>query len=776
MKIVNQSIPKIDGIGILTGKPAYTDDIASEHSLVIKLYKSPHAFARIKNINTDKAKALFGVEAIYTYKDVPQNPFTRAGQAYPESSPYDKYILDEYVRFVGDPVALVVAINEDIAKEAMELIEVEYQVLEPVLDYETAIGHKSIIHNKDRVEVKVDVGSDFDNNINGKVDIAKGDVDKALEESEVVIKRRYRTQANNQTPLETFRSAASIDQNGRLVIVSSTQVPFHVKRIVARALGISSSKVRVIKPRIGGGFGAKQTIHCEIYVAFVTWMTKKPSKLIYTRRENFESGSPRHKMRMDVTIGSDKEGNIKAIDIEGLSDSGAHGEHGPSVFLQVGMKSLDLYNRTEAVRFTGDVVYTNTPASGAFRGYGATQGIYAVESVINELAVELGMDPILLREKNMVKEGEEIENFNFNGVINNGPKEIMESCALDKCVERGRELIDWDNKYPKRENGDKVRGVGMAIGRQGSGIAGVDMAKATINLCDDGTFTLLVGATDIGTGSDTILSQICAESLNIPFENIIIVSSDTDTTPYDGGAYASSTTYVTGNAVKKAADEMRELIISEGAIYFNTDSEKIDFDGEYIIYKGYDKKISLGDFANELIYSQKQLTTSSSYLAHKSPPPYMGGFAEVEVDMETGFIEVIDFVSVLDVGTMINPTLAKTQVEGGTLQGIGMALFEEVQVGPTGRLRTGDLKYYNIPKRTDVKKITVDFVESYEPTGPYGAKSIGEVVTNTASPAIQDAVYNATGVRIRDLPITPEKLLKALKEKALEEINEKELV
>lgn len=775
MKTVNKSIPKVDGIGLITGKPVYTEDLTPKHPLVIKLYRSPYAFARIKNINVEKARALPGVECVYTYKDVPQIPFTRAGQAYPEQSPYDKYILDEYVRFVGDPVAIVAAVNEDIAKEARDLIEVDFEVLEAVLNYEEAKDHKSVIHNKDRIEEKVDIGSEFERNINSKVDIAKGDMEKALEESEVIIENTYRTKANHQSMLETFRSSAYIDQNERLIVISSTQVPFHAKRILARALGIPSNKIRVIKPRIGGGFGAKQSVHSEIFSALVTWKTGKPSKMVYTRKEAFEIGSPRHPMRFNVKIGSDKEGNIKAIDMKGISDTGAHGEHGYSVFLQAGMKSLDLYNKVDAVSFKGDVVYTNNASSGAFRGYGATQGIYAVESAINELAVELGMDPIELRQKNMVCQGEEMKNFNFNGTVNNGPKEIMESCGLDKCVSRGKELLKWEEKYPKVENGHKVRGVGMAIGRQGSGIAGVDMAKATINLCDDGTITLLVGATDIGTGSDTILMQICAETLGLAYEKITIVSSDTDATPFDGGAYASSTTYVTGNAVKKAAKEMKKQILIEGSRYFDTDIDKVEFDGENIVLRGYDRKIALSDLANELIYSQKQLTTSSSYLAHKSPPPYMAGFAEVEVDMETGYIDVVEHVSVLDVGTIVNPKLAQTQVEGGTLQGIGMALYEDVLISPRGRLKTGNLMDYNIPKRTDVKKITVEFVDSYEPTGPFGAKSIGEVVTNTSSPAIQDAVYNATGVRIRDLPITPEKLLKAIKEKKeKEKLEEKE--
>jgi len=766
MKVVNQSIPKVDGLGLVMGKPTYTEDIIPKNALVVKVLRSPYAFARIKSIDASEALKLPGVECAFTYKDVPKVPFTRAGQAYPEPSMYDKFILDEYVRHIGDDVAIVATVDEVSAEKALKLIKVEYEVFEPVLDFEKAEGHKSVIHSGDKIECKVDVGLEADKNIAAKVDIAMGDVDKVLDDCEVVIRRRYYTQATHQTMLESFRSAAYIDERGRLVIIDSTQIPFHVRRFLARAFQIPANKIRVIKPRIGGGFGAKQTANSEFYTALVTLKTGKPSRIIYSTEEVFEAGSPRHAMRFDVTIGADRNGKIRAIDLEGLSDTGAYGEHAYSVFLQAGMKSLNLYNKVEAARFKGKVVYTNHTPSGAFRGYGATQGIYAVESAVNELAHELNISPIDIRKMNMIRQGEAAIKFNFNGIKSTAPTEIVESCALDYCIDRGKELIGWDEKYPRKViDKNRVRGIGMAIGRQGSGIANVDMGSATINLCDDGSFTLLVGATDLGTGSDTILSQICAEGLGVSFDKINIVSSDTDITPFDGGAYASSTTYVTGNAVKKAAEKMRRLIEEEGARNLGTDVDKVEFDGEFIRVKGYDKAISLEELATKLMYSQKQLVASDSYVCHKSPPPYMAGFAEVEVDLETGKVDVINFAAVLDVGTVVNPNLARTQAEGGIVQGIGMALFEDVKIDSRGKMITNNLMNYKIPTRKDIGNIIVEFAESYEPTGPFGAKSIGEVVVNTCSPAIQDAIYNAAGIRVRDLPMTPEKILRELKSK-----------
>ncbi len=762
---VGLSPNKVDGKGLVTGKPLYTDDLAPDKFLLIKILRSPHAFAKIKSINTEKAEKLPGVEAVFTYENVPKNLYTRAGQSFPEPSVYDKYILDEYVRYIGDEVAIVAAETEEIAIKALKLIKVEYEVYEPVLDMMKAETSKSQIHFRDRVLLNMDKGFEPEKNIAAIYNFNVGDVDKALESCDVIVKERYKTQAQAHTMMETYRAFSYIDQYGMIIIVSSTQIPFHVRRDVALALGIPSSKIRVIKPRIGGGFGGKQTVQVEFYTALVTFKTGKPSKIIYDRSETFQSTTSRHAMTIDVTIGSDLEGNIKAIDMNVISDTGAYGEHASTVLGAAGYKTLPLYNRVEASRFTGKAVYTNHVPGGAFRGYGVTQGTFALESSINELAAKLNMNPVLIREKNMIKKGETSEIFNIT-TVGAGKEPIpMDSCELEFCVKRGKELIDWENNYPrKRISPNKVRGVGMAIAMQGSGIPGIDTASAIIKLNDGGTFTLLTGAADIGTGADTILKQIAAEGLGVSNDIVTVFSGDTLLTPFDVGAYASGTTYFSGNAVKLAALDLRHKILVEAAKMLKIDINEVIFDGINISSIDGKKTISLLDFSNKLIYKRPhvQLLGTGSFATTDVAPPFASGFAEVEVDLETGKVDLLNFVEVIDCGTVINPKLARIQAEGGMVQGIGLALFEEVKETKKGKMISNSMMQYKIPSRMDINNLVVDFASSYDKTGPYGAKSIGELVTNPVAPAIADAIYNATGIRIRELPITPEKLKMAL--------------
>ena len=765
---VGQEFSKVDGMHLVTGKPAYTDDLAPKDCLIIKILRSPYAFARIKNINVEKAEKLPGVEIVFTHENVPKHLYTRAGQSYPEPSTYDKYILDEYVRYIGDEVALVAAETEEIALKALKLIKVDYEVFEPVLDMRKSEESDSKIHFRERCFTNMDKGFNPEKNIAAVYNFGYGNMEESLKNSEVVFSGEYFTQATAHTMMESYRAYSYIDQYGGLVVVSSTQIPFHVRRDVAQSLGIPINKVRVIKPRIGGGFGGKQTVQVEFYPALVTYKTGKPSKIVYTRKETYESSSSRHAMRIKVTIGSDKDGNIKAIDMNALSDTGGYGEHAATVLGAAGYKSLPLYNKVNASRFTGKAVYTNHTPGGAFRGYGVTQGTFALESAISELAVKLDMDPLVLRQKNMINKGETSEIFNLTTVGAGKEPIFMDSCEIEYCVKRGKELMDWDNKYPRREiSPTKIRGVGMSIAMQGSGIPGIDTASATIRLDDGGKFTLLTGAADIGTGSDTILKQIAAEGLGVPFDNILVFSADTELTPFDVGAYASGTTYFSGNAVKKAAFKLKHLIEEEGARVLELEPTDVEFNGEDIISKDGCNKISLVDLSNKLIYKRPhiQLTATGSYATTDVAPPFISGFAEVEVDLETGKVDLIDFVSVVDCGTAINPKLARIQAEGGIVQGIGMALFEEVKETNKGKLITNTMMQYKIPCRKDIHNITVEFADGYDETGPFGAKSIGEVVTNPAPPAISDAVFNAVGIRIRELPITPEKIKLALMEK-----------
>ena len=760
MKTVNQKTPSIDGLGILKGRKGFTDDYAEKNSLIVKVKRSPHAFAKIIEIDDRLAKSLDGVEMILTHKDFKRIPFTRAGQGYPEPSPHDKFVLDEYVRYVGDEVLAVVGDSEEICEKALSLIDVKYEVYEPVLDFEQAKDHSVVIHPEDEIHEMFPIGFEPKRNIAASYHMHVGDVEKSLNESDFVIDETFYTQAQAHVMLEPHTVNARLDYQNRLVIYSSTQTPFHIRRIIGQALEIPMSKIRVIKPRVGGGFGGKQAIHGEMLVAYVTYKTGKPAKMIYTRKEVFESSYTRHPMRLRMRLGADKDGVLKAIDCHVLSDTGAYGEHALTVYMVAGSKVLPLYNKVDSVRFHGDVVYTNHTPAGAYRGYGAIQGNFALESAVDILCKKMNIDPLEFRQKNMIKENETSPIFAIMGEGTEGTAMMMETCKLEECLARGKDLIGWKDIYPNKVLGDKIQSVGMAIAMQGSGIPLIDMGSATIKLNDDGFYNLMVGATEIGQGSDTVLSQIAAEVLETTVDKVIIYSSDTDLTPFDVGAYASSTTFVSGNAVLKAARDLKELMISEAARIWKVNKEEVSFDGDLFTMK--DQTMSLRDFSNQITYSedQKQLQVTSSYVGHKSPPPFMAGFIKIEIDQETYEIKVLDYVSVVDCGTTINPMLAKGQVDGAIVQGLGMAMFEEVKVSKNGRLISNNLLSYKIPTRLDIQKLTTEFIDSYEESGPFGAKSVGEIGIDTPPAALANAVENAIGIRIKDLPITAEKIMK----------------
>ena len=752
MNNVGKGVIKKDAMALVTGQPVYCDDLAPKDCLIVKLLRSPHAYAKIKSIDTSIAKRIPGIEAVYTYEDVPTSRFTLAGQSYPEPSPYDRRILENVVRYVGDEVAIVAGANEDCVDRALKAIKVDYEVLEPLLDFEESIDNTIVVHEEDDYKCLCEIGNDVKRNIVSSGESVVGDVDAVLKECDVVLERDYHTKANAQAMMETMRSYCYIDTYGRLNCVSSTQIPFHVRRILSNALEIPKSKINVIKPRIGGGFGAKQTACCEIFTAFVTWKLKKPSKIVYTREETFAASNSRHEMKMHVRIGAKKDGTIEAIDLYTLSNQGAYGEHGPTTIGLAGHKSLPLYNHVKASRFTYDVVYTNTMRAGAYRGYGATQGQFAVESIINELADELNMDPCEIRFKNMTRENEVLSQY-YNEELN--------ACALDRCLEKAMEMIDYKNKPLRRDMGDFVRGLGVSLSMQGSGISGLDVGSVEIKLQDDGFYTLSIGATDMGTGCDTILAQMVAECMDCDVDQVVTSSLDTDHAPYDTGSYASSTTYVTGMAVVKACEKLKNSILEAAAGFFNVDKAEIEFDGKKINTLDHIHEMSLADFADTCFNGgiAKALIASDSHMSPTSPPPFMVGIAEVDVDKLTGEIKVHDYVSVVDCGTVINPNLARVQAEGGIVQGIGMALSEDITYSDEGKMRNRNFLQYKLPTRVDVPSVRVEFESSYEDNGPFGAKSIGEVVINTPTSAIASAVKHATGVQVRTLPITAEKVL-----------------
>lgn len=752
MNSVGKGVIKKDAMALVTGQPVYCDDLAPKDCLIVKLLRSPHAYAKIRSIDTSIAKRIPGIEAVYTYEDVPTSRFTLAGQSYPEPSPYDRRILENVVRYVGDEVAIVVGANEDCVDRALKAIKVDYEVLEPLLDFEKSIDNAIVVHEEDDYKCLCEIGNDVKRNIVSSGESVVGDVDAVLKDCEVVLERDYHTKANAQAMMETMRSYCYIDTYGRLNCVSSTQIPFHVRRILSNALEIPKSKINVIKPRIGGGFGAKQTACCEIFTAFVTWKLKKPSKIVYTREETFAATNSRHEMKMHVRIGAKKDGTIEAIDLYTLSNQGAYGEHGPTTIGLAGHKSLPLYNHVKASRFTYGVVYTNTMRAGAYRGYGATQGQFAVESIINELADELNMDPCEIRFKNMTRENEVLSQY-YNEELN--------ACALDRCLEKAMEMIDYKNKPLRRDMGDFVRGLGVSLSMQGSGISGLDVGSVEIKLQDDGFYILSIGATDMGTGCDTILAQMVAECMDCDVDQVVTSSLDTDHAPYDTGSYASSTTYVTGMAVVKACEKLRNSILEAAAGFFNVDKENIEFDGKKVYSLDHTHEMSLADFADTCFNGgiAKALIASDSHMSPTSPPPFMVGIAEVDVDKLTGEIKVHDYVSVVDCGTVINPNLARVQAEGGIVQGIGMALSEDITYSDEGKMRNRNFLQYKLPTRVDVPSVRVEFESSYEDNGPFGAKSIGEVVINTPTSAIASAIKHATGVQVRTLPITAEKVL-----------------
>lgn len=754
MKAVNSAVRKKDAIALVTGQPVYTEDLMPKDCLIVKVLRSPHGHALIEEIKTDKAMMVPGIEAIYTYKDVPDKRFTMAGQTYPEPSPYDRLILDKRVRFVGDAVAIVAGETEAAVDKALRMIKVKYQVLEPVLDFRTAKDNKILVHPEENWKSLCPVGADNKRNLCASEKDSWGDVDKVLSECKYIIDETYHTQANQQTMMETFRAYSYLDIYGRLNMVASTQVPFHVRRILSHALDIPKSQIRIIKPRIGGGFGAKQTVVCEVYPAFVTLKTKKPAYMVYTRKESQIASSPRHEMQMHVRLGADENGMIKAIDLYTLSNTGAYGEHGPTTVGLSGHKSISLYGKLEAYRFDYDVVYTNTMSAGAYRGYGATQGIFAIESAVNQLAAQIGMDPTVIREKNMVREGQVMPSYYG---------ERANSCALDRCLARAKEMIGWNEKPQAWQVGPhKMRGLGVALAMQGSGISAVDQGSVIIKVNDDGFYSMTIGCADMGTGCDTILAQMAADCLDCSVDDVVVYGADTDISPYDSGSYASSTTYVTGRATMKACEELVEKIKNAGKDVLGC--EEVEFDGKNVFnIANKEEKVSLKDLGNQNMAGKGfELSAYASFCSPVSPPPYMVGIAEVEVDTQTGKVDVIDYVAVVDCGTVINTNLARVQAEGGILQGIGMCLFEDIRYDSRGYMTSNSFMQYKIPTRLDIGQIRVEFESSYEPTGPFGAKSIGEIVIDTPSPAIAAAIYAATKKRFYELPITSEKIAMAI--------------
>ncbi len=756
MKVIGQDTQRVDGHALVRGNAVFADDIKLKDVLHVKILHSTVAHANILKIDVSRAQALEGVVAVFTHKDFKTHYYTTAGQGYPEPGPRDMRILDSTVRFVGDRVAFVAAETLEIAEEALGLIEVEYDELPTIFDVESAMTSDISLHSESG---KTGI-HDAAHNVAAHLDAELGNVDKAMDASAHVFEGTYSTPFVQMASIEPHISLTWLDENNRLVIRTSTQVPFHVRRIVAEVLGIPVGKIRVIKPRIGGGFGGKQEILNEELVAAVTLKTGRPARIEYTRAEELFAARLRHPEVVTFRLGFDNNQTLTAIDLNILENCGAYGPHALTVMSVTAQKALSMY-KAPSIRVNGDGVYTNLPIGGAYRGYGAPQAFFPLESLMDEAANAMNIDPIELRLKNIFKIGDDIPIAKILGEGREGFPMVLYSTEVAACLKQGRELSGWEQLRAEKQTGRYRRGIGVAVAGQGSGIPGIDMGSAFIKMNEDTSFNLQVGATDIGTGSDTALAQIAAEVLGVPVEKIIVYSSDTDMTPFDTGAYASSTTYISGSAVKKAAENCKTMILDQGRLLL--DNDKAEIEGTFVVGEE-GKQISFEDICTKSFYTdeQKQIMGTASYMSYDSPPPFNATFAEVEVDTLTGTVRVIKIVSVTDAGQIINPKMAEGQIEGGIPQALGMTLSEFMPFDEKGRPLNLDFNSYHIYTAKDMPELVVRFAESHEPTGPYGAKAVAEIPINAPAPAVANAVYNAVGVRVKHLPISPQQILEEM--------------
>ena len=773
---------KVDAIKLVQGKPAFTADFEKRGLLHAKVLHSPHAHASIKRIDVRKAKELEGVVSVLTWDDIPRVVYSTAGQSDPIPGPLDTFSLDHKVRFVGDRVALVAAESAEIAEKALGLIEVEYELLTPILDSRQAMESQIRIH--DEPEYVNFAESDPQKNLAAHIRIDIGNVEKGFKEADEIFEGEYEVPKVQQAHIEPHVCVTYWDEDDRLVIRTSTQVPFHVRRMLAPVLQLPVKRIRVIKPRIGGGFGGKQEVLMEDVPAHLTIATKRPVIYEYTRDEEFIAARSRHPMRIKMKTGVKRDGTITANAMYALSDTGAYGCHALTVTGNTGHKAMALYvgdgdyRKAPNIQFYADVVYTNTPPAGAFRGYGVPQGYWPVERHMEKIARAMGFDPIDFRLKNTIRPG---EYHPFSTAWNEGrdPRpEIVHTVGLEQCVAQGRAAIGWDDKYGNEEwriggretlgIGNKPsmrRGIGIAMVMQGTAIPYLDMGGASIKMNDDGSFNLLVGATDLGTGSDTVLAQMAAEVLGVPVEDMITYSSDTDFTPFDKGAYASSTTYISGTAATKAAQIVAERIKIRAAKLLNVDDPNSILLRDRFARAPNGKSVSLAEIALDTLHknNQEQIMGVASYVSPVSPPPFAAQFAEVTVDLETGAVTVDRLVMAVDSGVIVNPLTASGQIEGGMTQALGYAVCEEMRYDEKGYAIERDLDRYHLFRADEMPDLETIFVETFEPSHPFGVKAVAEIPMDGVAPAVGNAVLDAVGANIDSNPITPEKVWRALR-------------
>ncbi|HWQ46115.1 MAG TPA: molybdopterin cofactor-binding domain-containing protein [Longilinea sp.] len=774
---VGKSEPKVDAIKLVQGKPAFTSDIDIKGMLTAKILHSTVAHARIKKIDVTKAKALPGVAAVLTWKDLPRVVYSTAGQSDPIPGPLDMFSLDNKVRFVGDRVAFVAAETPEIAEKALSLIDVEYEELPILLDPREAMKPGAVILH-DEPEYKPFAVCDPKKNLAAEIRIDIGDPDKGFSEADRIFEAEYEVPKVQQAHIEPHVAVTFWDEDDRLVIRTSTQVPFHARRILAPVLGLPVKRIRVIKPRIGGGFGGKQEILIEDVAAHLTIATGRPVCIEFTREEEFIASRSRHPMIIKMRTGVKLDGTITANEMIALSDTGAYGCHALTVTGNTGHKSMALYvgdgkyRKSPNIRFYADIVYTNHPPAGAYRGYGVPQGYWAVERHMEKIAAELGLDPIEFRLKNALRSGE-LHPFSTSWSEGREPRpETINTVGLAECVAQGKKAIEWDKKFNdpvwRSIKGKPYlrRGIGISMMMQGTAIPYLDMGSASIKMNDDGSFNLLIGATDLGTGSDTVLAQMAAEVIGAPLDDFIVYSSDTDFTPFDKGAYASSTTYVSGAAVVKAAQQVAEQIKVRAATLLKTKVDDILLkEGKAINKTG--ESVSLGDIALDSLHhnNQEQIMAVASFYSPVSPPPFAAQFAEVVVDIETGEVKVEKLLMAVDSGIIVNPLTASGQIEGGMTQALGYAVCEEMRYDDHGNSIDKSFNDYHIFRSNEMPSLNTIFIQTYEPSHPYGVKATAEIPLDGVAPAVGNAVFHACGINIDANPITPEKVWRALRNK-----------
>jgi len=776
--VVGHSVNKIDALALATGEEKFVDDFDLPETACVKLLYSPHAHARIVTIDTSRAEAMEGVIDVLCHRNVERILHTTAGQGYPEPSPYDTVLFDDKMRFVGDRVAAVLAESPEIAREALAQIDVEYEVLPAVLDPERATEpDAALLHENLDSHGPFSFTDGKTPNLAAHVEMDIGDLAQGRAEGEIHFEHTYRTQYASHCMIEPHSVFTHLDARNRLVIVTSTQVPFHVRRICATLLKIPVSRIRVIKPRIGGGFGGKQEVFLEAIPALFTLRTGRAAKLILSRREVFVSARTRHPMRVELRTSMKKDGTITAIDHQVLMNTGAYGSHALTVLSNAGSKVLPLFNKVANVRFRGRSVYTNLPVGGAYRGYGATQAYFAFGQQVDMMARTAGIDVVDYYLANHIEKGETSAIFEALGEGKAGVEMTLQSCGLAECLRQGAEAIGWKEKRDRRIcQGSKVRGVGMVGLMQGSSIPRVDMASASMKMNEDGSFNLLMGATDLGTGSDTVLAQIAAETLGVGIEKILVYSSDTDMTPFDTGAYASSTTYLSGEAVRKCALKIGDQIVKVAADMTGRSADEFELRAAQVVAAGKGEgdrdgeAIPFSAVASYAMYrrNQFQIQAQASHVSEASPPPFAAHFAEVEVDRDTGEVEVLNYVSTVDCGVAVNPALAEGQNDGAVVNGLSYALTENYHFSSKGVMLNPSFGRYKIYTAADLPRVRTILVGTYEPTGPYGAKSVSEIGINGPLPAIANAIFDAVEARLFEAPFTAERVLAAMQARARE--------